>query len=77
VSTDSWWTVDVGVLDGRGMYFSFGWKHIMDKICRKGLDTGARWTEYVTNIFHLMVLCVWKKNAFKQNTGDIDQYEEL
>jgi hypothetical protein len=24
-----------------------------------------------------MVLCVWKKNAFKQNSGDIDQYEEL
>jgi hypothetical protein len=77
VSTESRWTVDVGVWDRQYMYFSSGWKHIIDKKCRKALDTGARKTEYVTNIFHLMVLCVWKKNAFKQNTGDIDQYEEL
>jgi hypothetical protein len=77
VSTVSWWTVDLRVLDGQDMYFSFGCKHVMDKICRKALDTSARWTEYVTNILHLMFLCVWKKNAFKQNAGDIDQYEEL
>jgi hypothetical protein len=59
------------------MYFSVRCEHVMDKLCSKVLATCARWSDYVTNIFHRMVLCVWKKNALRQNIGDIDQYEEL